>query len=657
MKQKISSQYTLDEYFSSGYEESENPFIKENSRKWGKYIPLVGSIAALLFLICAYISKFFIKEFEYFFLVVVYFLVGTPALISSLQNLKKLNINIQVLMTTAAFLSVLIQSELEGGLLLVLFSLSEAMEETVSKKTKGALHALHKIVPTMAYVIDNDNYIYPVSIREITLNTKILVKAGEIVPLDGIIIDGGSYINLSHLTGESIPVAKKIGDEVQAGSLNTDGTLTVLVTKTSGESTLTKIIKLITQAHEAKPKIQKILDKFGNTYATTIILLAIFLGIFLPIIFQKMTYIGNDGSVYRALAFLIAASPCALIIATPTAYLSAISSCAKRGVLLKGGIVLDALSKCQIVSFDKTGTLTTGKLSCSIIDIDGSDVSLEDGLSIAAGLERAVVHPIADAILRHTENKKITYKPIENLKVIAGCGVEGYVAIDEVQTYVAIGSVEFILGKIKDQSREKKIDKMLKKTGHVITLLIIKNTVIAFHFLDEIREQATNAVKDIQKNIKVVMLTGDNKENAQFVADKLNIKEIYANLKPEDKLRIVMQLAEKYPLAMVGDGINDAPALTTAMVGIAMGEIGSATAIEAADVVLLRDDISIINWLFKKSKKTINIVRQNLFLAIVVILFNSIFSILGFIPIWLAVILHEGSTIAVGFNSTRLLRK
>lgn len=655
MRKKITSPYSLDEYFASGYEESENPFIKEESRPWGKHVSLLGALGAAIFLLLAYISRFYSFQLESFFLVFVYFLAGTPSLIVSLKNLQKLNVNIQLLMTVGALSSVLIGSALEGGLLLVLFALSEALEETVTKKTKGALHALHKITPTLAYVIsDKDNTVLPKSVKEIQLGTKILVKAGEIIPLDGTVWEGSSFVNLAHLTGESVPVPKKPGNEVQAGSLNTDGTLTISVTKTSRESTLAKIIQLITEAHEAKPQIQKILDRFGKPYASSVILLAFAFCLLFPLLFS-MPFAGKEGSIYRSLAFLIAASPCALIIATPTAYLSSISSCARKGILLKGGVVLDALAKCKKLAFDKTGTLTTGKLTCTSVALDGTDVDLRTAIGIAAGLERAVVHPIADAILAYAEEKGISQTPIREMRVLPGRGVEGYVTISAKDTYAIIGNVDFILDKILDPTRKQSLKNSVQRAGHVVTLLLIQNTVLIFHFLDEIRKDSRDVLSKLQKDLDVVMLTGDHTENASFVAKELGIHEVYSDLSPEGKLQIIEKLASTSPLAMVGDGINDAPALTRAMVGIAMGEIGSATAINAADIVLLRDDLSLIHWLFKKSKKTISIVRQNLILSIAVIVLNALLSILGFIPLWLAVILHEGSTVTVGLNSMRLL--
>lgn len=650
MKNKTVSPYALEEYFSSGYEESENPFITSDSRKWGKHVALFGSLFALLFLIISYGFKTFSPPLSSLFLVFVYFLAGTPSLIRSLEDIFEWNINIQVLMTLAALLSVLIGSEIEGGLLLVLFALSEALEETVTQKTKGALNALHKLSPTTAYIVNADGSVYAKSVREVELGTNILVKAGEVVPLDGIVIDGASYINLSHLTGESVPVSKKIGDEVPAGALNTDGSLTIQVTKTSSESTLSKIIRLITEAQESKPQLEQILTRFSRQYATTIILLALAFGLFLPFIFHAMPYVGKGGSIYRALAFLIAASPCALIIATPTAYLSAISVCARRGILLKGGIVLDALAKCKILAFDKTGTLTTGKLSCSQIEIIGDALSKDEAIAIAAGLERSAHHPIAEAVIQYAESLKIPQKAITDAKVIAGKGVEGFIDT----TKAIIGSPEFILSLIPNQVRKTQIQEKLSHSGHVVTLLLVNDTVLIFHFKDELRPEIRSTIQKLKEKLQVVMLTGDHKENANYVGKAVGIDQIYSELSPEDKLNKIRELSRQKPLMMIGDGINDAPALTQAMCGIAMGTIGSATAIEAADVVLLRDDLASIYWLHKKATQTLSIVRQNVIFALLIIVLATTLSITGVIPLWLAVILHEGSTVTVGCNSLRL---
>jgi P-type E1-E2 ATPase len=253
------------------------------------------------------------------------------------------------------------------------------------------------------------------------------VKAGEIVPLDGVVVSGSSHVNLSHLTGESLPVAKRGGDEVQAGARNLDGTLTLKVLRTSTDSTLSRIEQLITEAQQARPQLQKLIDRFGDKYAMSIIGLSMLFAIGLPWLSPHLPYLGKEGAIYRALTFLIAASPCALVIATPTAYLSAISSCAKKGILLKGGIILDALASCKSVAFDKTGTLTTGDLICTSFQCLTSDSDVIDAIGVAASIERHVVHPIANALIGYAQGCRAPLIKVEAFQAIPGCGIQAQV--------------------------------------------------------------------------------------------------------------------------------------------------------------------------------------------------------------------------------------
>jgi Zn2+/Cd2+-exporting ATPase len=655
MKNKTAEHYLLDEYLSSGFEETQNPFITKESRLWGKYSHLVFSLLSLCLLIASYSVSFISSNLANFFLIIVYFFVGTPALIDTLKDLIKFKINIEVLMTLAAFLSVLIGSQREGALLLVLFALSHALEDMVTSKTKGALSALQKLSPSMAIVFDENNETYQKSVKEIQPGTKILIRAGEVIPLDGRVIDGSSYINLAHLTGESVPLSKGIGDEVQAGSINTDGTLTIEVIKTSSQSTLAKIIKLITQAQAAKPKLQRFLDRFGDIYAKSIILLSVAIAVIMPFLLG-IPFLTNEGSIYRSLAFLIACSPCALIIGAPTAYLGAISACARKGILLKGGVVLDALSSCKKLFFDKTGTLTTGKLSCNDCDHIGNSLDKELLLSITAGLENGAHHPIAEALLSFTSAKKIVAHQITELKVISGSGVQGKAQINNKSYDAFVGSPDFILPKLSDEQKAvvvKKID----REGKVVAVSLIGDNIVIFHFLDEIRKDAKSILGSLSEKISIEMLTGDHQDNAKVVADLVGIESFHSDVTPDGKLKIIQEESAKQAIIMVGDGINDAPALTCAQVGIAMGHVGSDTAIEASDAVLLHDDISSLSWLLSHSKKTHKIVKQNIVFALAAIAVNAVLSLIGAIPLFIAVILHEGSTVLVGLNSLRLLRK
>lgn len=621
---KTKTPYLFDEFFSSDRAETVSPFLTPDSRSWGKNLHLKSGILSSVLLAFAFAFSFISEPVSYIFLAAVYFLSGTPALINSIRDLLNLEINIEVLMTTAAFLAVLIDSGLEGALLLVLFELSHGMEHAVSDKARSALHNLNNIAPKFAHIIEAEGNSFEKSVREIQVGEKILIKNGEIVPLDGDVVEGTSSVNLVHLTGETLPIPKTLGDTVPAGARNLEAALTIKVTRTSSDSTLSRIVKLIHEAQEAKPQLQRWLDRFGKRYATTIIVLTFVFAVGLPFI-AHMTYFGSEGAIYRALAFLIAASPCALIIATPTAYLSSISAAARKGILLKGGITLDALASCKFIAFDKTGTLTTGKLQCVTKDLP------DEILSIAFGLERQVVHPIATAICALAQEKNLKPASIEDFKAIPGFGVEG-----------TVNGKKVSLGRPKTHEKEG-----------VLTSLEYDGKTYLFEFSDQIRENIFNLIQKLP--LKSIMLTGDHEKNAKTVGHAVGIDQIFANLLPEDKLEKVALLAEK-GLAMVGDGINDAPALARATVGISMGKVGSATAVDASDVVLLNDDLHQLTWLFKKSKQTGRIVKQNIGLALAVILFVTTPALLGLVPLWLAVTLHEGGTVLVGLNSLRLLR-
>ena len=647
--------YLFDEFFASKQEESVSPFLTPKSRPWGRNLSLKSGAAAAFFLSLAFSLSFTHPPMSYLFLSLVYFLSGVPALIASLNDLKNLEINIDVLMTLAAFLAVAIDSSLEGALLLVLFELSHGMEETVSRKARSALHNLNHIAPKFAHVVEDDGASYEKAVREIEIGMKLLIKNGEIAPLDGIVIDGSSSVNLVHLTGESIPVPKHKGDVLPAGAKNLESALIITVNRTSSDSTLTRIIQLITQASEAKPRLQRWLDQFGKKYATSIIALTFFFALALPLLFS-ITYFGPEGSIYRSLAFLIAASPCALIIATPTAYLSAISATARKGILLKGGITLDALASCKIIALDKTGTLTTGKLQCTSIEpLEPGPFSTQDALSIAFGLERQAVHPIATAICEHAQALKCKSAPISSFKAIPGSGIEGAYQNHS----VAIGLPEYIASKLPPHLASKVQHWTKSQSGQVLAVLLIGPQIFFFRFTDEIRPNAKSLIQTLKKKngLRPVMLTGDNEENASQVAKSIGIESVYANLRPEEKLEKVALLSQEGGLAMVGDGINDAPSLARATVGISMGKIGSASAVDASDAVLLNDDLQLLSWLFLKSHQTIRIVKQNLTLALGVIFLATTPALLGLIPLWLAVILHEGGTVLVGLNSLRLLRK
>ena len=658
--------YTFDEFFESGLEESISPFLEKKSKKWSKNLPLKTAFFCLFLLIISYVIVYtnLNVNIAYLLLSFIYLFVGVPALLDALEDLKNFEINISILMTLAGFLAILLNSPLEGALLLILFNISDSLEKSISYRTKSAIYNLNKIAPTKAFVVNDDKTISERSIKDIKIKTKILIKAGETVPLDGKIIEGYSQVNQVHLTGESMPVEKKIDDMVYAGAINIDGSLIIEVTKTSAESTISRIIKLINEATDAKPKIQRWLDKFGKIYSTIVILLSFTFAIILPFIFN-ITYLGREGGIYRAIAFLIASSPCALIIGAPLAYLTAISSLAKKGILLKGGFILDAIRKCKNIAFDKTGTLTTGDFVLSSFEqiqfdqkSDKSEKKLQEfnrekALAIADSLERKSTHPIAQAI--HTAAKDIKYDvKILEFKSDAGFGIQGICEIEDKKYKVYIGKLEYI-DKFLTEEKKKYLNEKIAKKAKTLSFMLLDSFLFILTFSDEIRENSFGLIETLKKSKNLIMLTGDNSFNANFVAQKLGIENVFANLKVEDKLKYASEYA-KNGLVMIGDGINDAPSLSRATVGISLGKVGSATAIDASDVILLNDDILLINYLLKKASFTSKIAKQNLIFALFIIVLASIPSLLGLIPLWLAVTLHEGSSVLVGLNCLRLIK-
>lgn len=650
----------LTEFFEYGLQESVSPFLLPESRKWSVNLTLKASILAAILLLAAFVLSFFPNAiyFSHLLLVGVYFLAGVPSLIESVEDLIDGEINIDILMTLAAFSSVFIGSGMEGGLLLVLFALSGAMEDAVTMKAKGALSSLHKLSPTRACVIEPNGTLIERSVKDIPIGTRLLVRAGQVVPLDGKVIEGTSSVNLVHLTGENFPVMKTVGDIVAAGARNLEGALTIDVTHTNADSTLARIIRLVTEAQEARPALQRRFEQASKAYAMTIIGLTAFFALTLPYVLS-IPFLGTEGALYRAIAFLIAASPCALIIAIPIAYLSAVSACARKGILLKGGVSLDALANCHAVAFDKTGTLTTGELTCLGIEKFENGIDENEALAIAYALERNAVHPIAGAIAKYAADRSVGASTLNEFTSVPGQGLKAKINRNGTTTEVVIGRPSFIAEKLPEPSRTMVLKRTaeIEAAGELIAVLAVGDVPYIFRFRDTPRAGMVEMLERIAKRgLDTVMLTGDHASSARRTADELGIDEVHAGLTPEQKLEYISNLAEKKGLAMIGDGVNDAPALARATVGICMGKVGSTAAIDAADVVFLHDNIEWLDWLVDKARKTQTIVRQNLILATGAIFVASIPALGGVVPLWLAVVMHEGGTVLVGLNALRLLR-
>ncbi|XP_058070120.1 probable cadmium/zinc-transporting ATPase HMA1, chloroplastic isoform X3 [Magnolia sinica] len=588
---------------------------------------------------CPYfLPKPVIKPLQNAFITVAFPLVGVSAALDAAMDIAAGKVNIHVLMALAAFASVFMGNSLEGGLLLAMFNLAHIAEEYFTSRSMIDVKELKENNPDFALVLEGDDSMTPhfsslsykrVPVHDLEVGSYILVKAGEAVPVDGEVFQGRSTITIEHLTGEARPLERKVGDRIPGGARNLDGMMIVRATNTWKNSTLSRIVQLTEEAQLNKPKLQRWLDEFGERYSQVVVVLSLAVALIGPFLF-KWPFIGSSasrGSIYRALGLMVAASPCALAVA-PLAYATAISSCASKGILLKGGHVLDALASCHSIAFDKTGTLTTGELMCKAIEPihghwTGADSKVasccvpnceKEALAVAAAMEKGTTHPIGRAVVDHSLGKDLPYVSVESFESLPGRGV------------------------------------FATLTGVQVTL---------FHFEDKPRPSVANIIAALrdQAKLRVMMLTGDHESSALRVANTVGINEVYCSLKPEDKLNKVKSISRDAGggLTMVGDGINDAPALAAATVGIVLAQRASATAIAVADVLLLQDNISGVPFCLAKARQTISLVKQSVGLALSCIVFAALPSVLGFLPLWLTVLLHEGGTLLVCLNSIRAL--
>eukprot|EP00898_Chlorokybus_atmophyticus_P009250 jgi/Chlat1/955/Chrsp108S01429 len=606
-----------------------------------------------------------------------YFLIGVPAGLDMVHDLLGGNVNIHVLMSLAAFACVFMGSGQEGALLLVLFNLSHAAEEFLTARATIDVRNLKSMSPEVALVVQQQadgSYTtsQPVAmpLRKVGLSETILVRAGEIVPLDGEIVHGASSVNLEHLTGESLPSRKSVGDLVAGGAVCIDGALIVKVQRTYKDSTLTRIVQLARGEQRGRATVQRWLDTFSEAYSRCVIGASVLVMALWPVLFKVplLSSAGVKGSVYRGLSFMVAASPCALAMA-PLAYVAAISACARQGILLKGGRSLDALATCTAVGFDKTGTLTTGELVCTgtqVVELTSSQSSAKPfdakfALAVAAALEQSSNHPIARAIAAYVKHQDLPPVALDDVRVISGSGVEGTVQRDGSTMHARIGGLRFISSALSTADAAK----LTSAVGHarlndaVVAALLLDGQVVVFRLTDSLRPLSAQAVSSLRHrfNVRVLMLTGDRLTSAQRVASQVGIEEVFADLKPEDKLAHVKSLnSSGQKLVMVGEGLNDAPALAAATTGVVMASRASAAAAQAADVLLLRDAVDGVPYVLAKAVQTTTIVRQSVALALLCIAIAALPSVLGAIPLWLTVILHEGGTVLVCLNALRALR-
>lgn len=593
---------------------------------------------------------------------IAYVAGGSFGLKAGLEALAQRTVDIDMLMVLAALGAAVVGAPFEGALLLFLFSLSNVLQAFAMDRTRNAIKALMKLRPATATVRRGD-VILTLPIEKIELGDRMLLKPGERVGLDGVVAVGESAVDQSFITGESIPVNKIVGDTVYGGSINKNGSLELTVTRLAKDSTLARLIKMVEEAHSEKAQTQRFIDNFEQRYAFGVIV-ATFLAIVIPIFILSEPF---DGAFYRAMTIMVAASPCALVISTPASILSAIGNGARRGVLFKGGVHLEQAATIKVVAFDKTGTLTEGRPQVTdvvIMHAEGARWHPQEGdlLALAAAVQSKSEHALAKATLEAARERDLQVSEAFAFQATTGKGVRGTVDGRSIH----IGNLRYFeeFNVTNLQETEEKVVALqtkgktcvavgeMEQEGERVTIL----GLVAF--ADVLRPNVASVVQAIKAAgvEHVVMLSGDNKHVAEGIARQAGLDGFYAELLPEDKVSVLREIAHKYgPVAMVGDGVNDAPALATATLGIAMGAAGTDVALETADVVLMGDDLSNIPYLIKLSRHTRQTLVVNLVFAMgmIAIMILGIFAV--HLPLPLAVVGHEGGTVLVSLNGLRLL--
>ena len=559
------------------------------------------------------------------------------------KAIRSLRPDMNVLMTIAIFGAVALGEWAEAATIAFLLSLAELLEAYSLRRAYQTIENLMTLSPETARVIRNGSD-EEVPVEAVEVDDRVLVRPGERIPLDGEVVKGHSFVNESPITGESLPTAKTVGNPLYAGTLNQDGALEFRVTKPASESTLSKVTALVEEARARRTPTETFVNAFAKYYTPAVIALAVALAVVPPLAGGAWTE-----WIYRALVLLMIACPCAFVVATPISMVCALATAARNGVLVKGGAYLEAVGKTRAVALDKTGTLTTGRPRvANIIALDGRTEM--DLLRIASAVERQSEHPLAQAVCAYAEQAGIAAANAEQFIRLPGRGVS---AVVEGKPYWIGNSRLLIETGIPLQSHSFQDDKTS------VGIATAEGLIGSLVFADTVRSEAERSVRQMREQgiDPVVMLTGDHQGSARRVADEVGIREVYRDLLPEDKVKIIEQLvAEKEHVVMVGDGVNDAPALAVASVGIAMGAIGTDVALETADIALLSDDLEKIPWLIRHSRRTVNIIRWNIFLALSNKLGFVAMAIPGLATLWMAVLADTGASLLVIFNGMRLLR-
>jgi Cd2+/Zn2+-exporting ATPase len=575
------------------------------------------------------------------------------------ERLQKRAIDVHFLMIAVAVGAASIGAWAEGATLLFLFSLSGALEHYAMGRTQKEIRALFRDAPKFATALDDQGRECEVPVENIRVGMKLLIKPGSQFPVDGEVFKGATAADESNLTGEATPVEKNIGDSTLAGTINLWGAVEVLVSKPAAESSLQKIIALIKDAQQRKAPAQQFTDKFGTIY--TYIILGVSLAMFFV-----WRYIGHypaftsipagaDGftpvvhsAFYRAMTLLVVSSPCALVLSIPSAVLAAIAWGARHGILFRGGAAVEKLAEINIVALDKTGTLTTGELR--VEKIESFPPGRENEVAqLAYSLEKLSAHPLARAITRHGKQKNLTFSEFAQFESVTGQGLKA-----------RHDGREILLGKrewVSSQIRRAELQESQTAAGTSEVWIVMEDLIGRIILRDDIRSQSAQVIDELrQEGLRSVVLTGDNPAAGEHLRTELKLDDVRAGLKPEEKVAAIRELSgQGKRVAMIGDGVNDAPSLAVAHIGVAMGARGSDAALEQADVVLMHDRLENFLAAFRLSQRARAVIRQNLVISLGTVVVLVTFAMLGKIPLTVGVVGHEGSTVVVVMNSLRLL--
>lgn len=577
---------------------------------------------------------------------------GRETLQKGWQALRSFSLGIHFLMVVAVVGAIILGQWPEAAMVVFLFEVSERIEDATLSHARRSIRSLMQFAPDTANLKQPDGEYGEVPTATVEIGQNIQIRPGERVPLDGEVVSGFSTLNQAPITGESVPVEKTVGEKVFAGSINGEGALEVRVTQTSENSTLARIARLVEQAQEQRAPAERFVEKFAGVYTPIVVVLALLVASVPPLLFGQLFF----EWLYRALVLLVISCPCALVISTPVALWSGLAAATRRGILVKGGAFLEAGSRLRLIAFDKTGTLTVGQPQVTdIVPLDG--VSGTRVLHLAASLNAPSQHPVGHAVVSHWKEKEAQpLLPVEDFQAITGRGVQGTIAQEKY--YIGNHRLNEERGLCNAQVHEV-LETLEQGGSSPILLSDATKTLGVLGVADTVRDESVAALRRLEKlGLQNVMLTGDNIKVAGHIAGQLALNKVHAELLPEDKLDVLGELQTGHPggVGMVGDGVNDAPSLARADVGIAMGAAGTDVALETADVALMDDDLRKLPEFIQIARATMSVLRWNIIFAIGIKVVFFVLALMGQATLWMAVFADVGASLLVVFNSLRLLR-